>query len=100
MPLNRQRREDLLWIRCHFLDRPGPFPKCVVLGHSQTLRLAGETRSPHILPHRCSLDTGAAYGGALSAAIFSDDQAAPIAILTTDDPCCSPALPMKFIVPN
>jgi serine/threonine protein phosphatase 1 len=84
VPLDRQRAEDLLWIRRSFLDHPGPFPKYVVHGHSPTLRLPGASRTPHVLLHRCNLDTGAVYGGPLSAAVFSDEQAAPIAILTTD----------------
>lgn len=82
--LDRQRDEDLTWIRSAFLDHPGPFPKYVVHGHSPTLFLPGATRTPHILPHRCNLDTGAVYGGPLSAAVFSDKQATPIAIVTTD----------------
>lgn len=84
VPLDRQRTEDLLWIRSPFLDHPGPFPKYVVHGHSPTLLLPGASRTPHVLPHRCNLDTGAVYGGPLSAAVFSDEQATPIAILTTD----------------
>lgn len=84
VPLDRQRDEDLMWIRSAFLDHAGPFPKYVVHGHSPTLFLPGASRTPHVLPHRCNLDTGAVYGGPLSAAVFSDKQAAPIAVLTTD----------------
>jgi len=84
VPIDRQRPQDLLWIRSAFLDYPGPFPKYVVHGHSPTLLMPEGGRQPQVLPHRCNLDTGAVYGGPLSAAIFSVVQQHPLAILTTD----------------
>jgi serine/threonine protein phosphatase 1 len=84
VPLNAQSAEDFLWIRRPFLDYPGPFPKYAVHGHSPTLFLPDASRRPHVLTNRCNLDTGAVYGGPLSAAVFSDEQAAPIAVFSTD----------------
>jgi serine/threonine protein phosphatase 1 len=85
VPLNAQSAEDFLWIRRPFLDYPGPFPKYIVHGHSPTLSLSGASRRPHVLTNRCNVDTGAVYGGPLSAAIFLAEKAMPIAVLTTDD---------------
>jgi serine/threonine protein phosphatase 1 len=84
VPLRQQRPADLLWIRTTFLDHPDPFPKYIVHGHSPTLFLPGASRKPHVLPHRCNLDTGAVYGGPLSAAVFTDERAEPLATITTD----------------
>ncbi len=84
VPLNDQSAEDLLWIRRPFLDFPDPFPKYIVHGHSPTLFLPGASRRPHVLANRCNLDTGAVYGGPLSAAVFSERRAEPIVTLTTD----------------
>jgi serine/threonine protein phosphatase 1 len=81
--LHEQSEQDLLWIRKPFLDHPGSFPKYIVHGHTPTLRLPGHSPRPHVLPHRCNMDTGAVYGGPLSAGVFTDEQAAPIAILST-----------------
>ena len=84
VPLPKQREKDLLWIRKPFLTHPGPFPTYVVHGHSPTLRLPGHSRRPQVFSHRCNLDTGAVFGGPLSAAVFTDEQTTPIAILTTE----------------
>lgn len=82
-PLDEQSEQDLLWIRKPFLDHPGPFTKYIVHGHSPTILLPDHSPRPHVLPHRCNLDTGAVYGGPLSAGVFTDEQAAPVAILRT-----------------
>ena len=84
VPLDRQRVEDLLWIRTPFLEHPGPFPKYVVHGHSPTAVLPDGLRSPHILSNRCNLDTGAAYGGSLSAAVFAGDRPMPLATIVVE----------------
>jgi serine/threonine protein phosphatase 1 len=84
VPLEAQSADDLLWIRRPLLDFPGPFPKYIVHGHSPTFLTPGQGRRPHILRHRCNLDTGAVYGGPLTAAVFSNDQPTPIAVLSTD----------------
>jgi serine/threonine protein phosphatase 1 len=89
VPLDRQSEQDLLWIREPFLNHPGPFHKFIIHGHSPTVRLPGHSPRAHVLPHRCNLDTGAVYGGPLSAGVFTDEQAPPIAILSTADAVAS-----------
>lgn len=84
VPLDRQRAEDMLWIRTPFLDHAGPFPKYIVHGHSPTAVLPNGSRSPEVLPHRCNLDTGAAHGGPLTAAIFGPDLALPLTTISVD----------------
>ncbi len=71
-----QRDEDRLWIRGTFLDADHDFGRYVVHGHT---RLRGG--SPDIRRTRVNLDTGAVYGGRLTAAIFSDDRAPPTGFL-------------------
>lgn len=83
VPLEAQSAEDLLWIRRTFLDYLEPFPKYIVHGHSPTLFLPGASRAPQILTNRCNVDTGAVYGGPLSAAIFASYQLAPIKVIST-----------------
>jgi len=57
--LDRQRLEDMLWIREAFLDHPQWHGKCVVHGHT----IASQVTS---LAWRIGLDTGAYAGGPLS----------------------------------
>lgn len=63
-PLERQAPEDLLWIRGPFLDAEEPLPgRVVVHGHTPTAQIV-QTRG------RIGVDTGAVYGGALSAIVL------------------------------
>ena len=50
--IEKQRTEDLLWIRDEFLDSDRDFGKVVVHGHSITL-------DPEFRPNRIGIDTGA-----------------------------------------
>jgi serine/threonine protein phosphatase 1 len=74
VPLDRQSPQTMLWTRLHAPDRfnPGRF---IVHGHTPV------RNGPEQHPYRLNLDTGAVYGGPLSAAAFIADQAAPIALL-------------------
>ena len=65
-----------MWIRDRFLRFPGPFPKYVVHGHTP-ISSADLAPSPDIRENRCNLDTGACYGGTLSAAFFNETEAKP-----------------------
>ncbi|RMF87746.1 MAG: serine/threonine protein phosphatase [Nitrospirae bacterium] len=60
VPLAEQREEDLLWIRDEFLAAPVAEARTVVFGHS-----------PMVVPLRAErkvgIDTGACYGGPLTA---------------------------------
>jgi len=75
-PLDVQDDETKLWIRDKFLNFDGAFPKYVVHGHTP-VQYSGLEAAPEIRTNRCDLDTGACYGGTLSAAFFDDRQAAP-----------------------
>lgn len=82
-PLERQDDNTRLWIRDRFLDCQDAFPKYVVHGHTPTLRYGRDRVTPDIFSNRCDVDTGAGWGGPLSAAIFDDGQAKPIHTITT-----------------
>jgi serine/threonine protein phosphatase 1 len=74
-PLDRQDRHTMLWTRQRYSDAldPGRF---VVHGHTPL-----RSEFPEQRPYRLNLDTGAVYGGPLSAAAFMDDRATPVALL-------------------
>jgi serine/threonine protein phosphatase 1 len=61
--------QDRLWIREPFLAEDHDFGRHVVHGH--TPQTGG---NPEVRPFRTNLDTGAVYGGALTAGVFSDAQ--------------------------
>ena len=58
-----------LWIREPFLSRDYDFGKHVVHGHTPL-----RTAQPDQRPFRTNLDTGAVFGGALTAGVFTDEQ--------------------------
>lgn len=74
-----QRDRDRLWIREDFLDADVDFGRYVVHGH--TPQRSGR---PDIRAHRVNLDTAAAYGGPLTAAIFEDGEPRPVGFLRAD----------------
>ena len=71
VPLEEQVEEDVLWIRDPFLTRPHGRDETVVYGHTPTYecgfmpRIESEEK-------RIGLDTGAVYGGALTALTLPD----------------------------
>jgi serine/threonine protein phosphatase 1 len=67
---------DLLWIREPFLSHRGDYGRLVVHGHTP---LADGI--PDLRDNRLNLDTGAVFGGPLTAAVFDDAQTAPIGFL-------------------
>src|SRR3954447_9898561 len=67
-----------LWMREPFLSRDYDFGKHVVHGHTPV-----RTGQPDQRPFRTNLDTGALFGGALTAGVFTNDQAHAIAFLQT-----------------
>ncbi|HXQ52608.1 MAG TPA: metallophosphoesterase family protein [Stellaceae bacterium] len=60
--LERQREQDLLWIRDEFLLSEAPFGRVVVHGHT----IAAE---PVVRPNRIGIDTGAFKSGRLTALV-------------------------------
>jgi serine/threonine protein phosphatase 1 len=68
-----QSDTDLLWIREPFLSSKANYGTFVVHGHTPT-----ESGLPDLHSHRLNLDTGACFGGELTAAAFADRQAQPL----------------------
>ncbi len=67
VPLAAQGENDLLWIRESFLGSTVDHGKVVVHGHSPA-------RAPEVRPNRIGIDTGACFGGKLTALVLEDDQ--------------------------
>lgn len=65
-PLSSQSAEDLLWIREPFLSSEHDHGAFVVHGHTPT-----GSMDPDLRPNRLNIDTGACFGGPLTAAVFS-----------------------------
>jgi serine/threonine protein phosphatase 1 len=62
VPLHRQERRDLIWIRDAFLDHVGLHPKVVVHGHTPAPRA-------QVLANRVNVDTGAFRSNRLTALV-------------------------------
>lgn len=71
--LDDQNDFDLLWIKKPFLFSTKDFGRLVVHGHVPTA-----SRLPEIHPNRLNLDTGAVFGGPLTAAVFNDQSRDPL----------------------
>jgi len=67
IPLEAQGENDLLWIREPFLSSTADHGKVVVHGHSVT-------REPEVRANRIGIDTGACYGGKLTALVLEGDR--------------------------
>jgi serine/threonine protein phosphatase 1 len=67
--LSSQSDEDLLWIREPFLSSEEDHGILVVLRHTPT-----RNQKPDLRPNRVNIDTGACFGGPLTAAVFSDKE--------------------------
>jgi serine/threonine protein phosphatase 1 len=67
VPLERQARQDMLWIREPFLNSRADHGVVVVHGHTPK-------KEPIVLPNRIAIDTGAVLGGALTCAVLEDDK--------------------------
>lgn len=65
-PLEEQHLKDLIWIRNRFLDSDLDHGYRVIHGHTPT-------DEPEVRPNRINVDTGAVYGGDLTAVILSDN---------------------------
>jgi diadenosine tetraphosphatase ApaH/serine/threonine PP2A family protein phosphatase len=74
-----QTDHDRLWIREPFLSADHDFGKHVVHGHTPV-----RTAVPDVRACRTNLDTGAVFGGALSAAAFLDDEDQAVAFLRVE----------------
>jgi serine/threonine protein phosphatase 1 len=65
--LEKQREEDLLWIRQEFLLCEEDFSKIIVHGHTPVLQ-------PEIRSNRINIDTGAYATGRLSCLVLEADK--------------------------
>ena len=65
VPLERQRVEDLVWIRQEFFQFVGRFPKPIVFGHTPLRKVL-------MAPDRIGIDTGCVYGGKLTCVRLPD----------------------------
>jgi len=63
--LERQNEADLLWIRNPFLRSKADHGKIVVHGHTPSAE-------PEVRANRIAIDTGACYGGRLTALVLAD----------------------------
>lgn len=66
VPLDAQSPEDLMWIREPFLSSRASHGRVVVHGHTPV-------SAPEQRPNRIGVDTGACYGGALTALVLDGD---------------------------
>ena len=76
-----QSDEAKLWIRRKFIVDDRRFEKYVVHGHTPTTRNPPFTGRADVRLNRCNLDSGACYGGALTAAFFNDIEEKPFHFL-------------------
>ncbi len=67
IPLERQSRHDLMWIREPFLSFKKPFGPVVVHGHTPQ-------HEPVVRANRIGIDTGAVMGGVLTCAVLEEDR--------------------------
>jgi serine/threonine protein phosphatase 1 len=68
-----QAERDLLWIREPFLSSDARHGAFIVHGHTPT-----RSGLPDLRPNRLNIDTGACFGGQLTAALFSHAQTPPL----------------------
>jgi len=75
-PLDAQDEQELLWIRMPFLTNRRDYGRLIVHGHTPL-----EDSKPELRSNRLNLDTAAAFGGPLTAAVFGDEQTEPLSFL-------------------
>jgi len=67
LPMQKQTRQDMLWIREPFLSSKGELPGVVVHGHTPA-------RTATVRPNRIGVDTGAVMGGPLTCVVLEADR--------------------------
>jgi len=75
-PLHAQTAHDMVWIREPFLSDERDHGRLIVHGHTPV-----RTGTPDVRGNRVNLDTGAVFGGPLTAGVFASGQTPPIAFL-------------------
>jgi serine/threonine protein phosphatase 1 len=76
-PLAQQNDHDRIWIREPFLSSRETFERLIIHGHTPLM-----TAKPDVRTNRINLDTGAVFGGPLTAAAFRVDRHEPLGFLT------------------
>lgn len=66
IPMSEQNRHDLIWIRDEFIFSSTGLEKKVIFGHTPFAR-------PLVKPDKIGIDTGAVYGGCLTAIRLPDE---------------------------
>jgi serine/threonine protein phosphatase 1 len=79
VPLEEQSKDVMLWIREPFLSDTRDHGQFIVHGHTPL-----ETGYPDLRPNRLNLDTGAVFGGPLTAAAFDETSVGPLAFIFDD----------------
>lgn len=79
LPLDAQDENDLLWIREPFLADARDYGRLIVHGHTPL-----PSGTPDWRGNRLNLDTGAVFGGPLTAAVFGDDATPPVTFLQAE----------------
>jgi len=77
--LDAQQDTDLFWIREPFLSDRRDHGRLIVHGHTPLM-----TRKPDLRANRLNIDTGAVFGGPLTAAVFGDTEIKPLAFVQVD----------------
>lgn len=67
LPIDRQARADLLWIREPFLSSKANHGSIIVHGHTPR-------QEPTVRANRIGIDTGAVIGGVLTCVVLEDDK--------------------------
>jgi serine/threonine protein phosphatase 1 len=67
IPLDRQREDDLLWIREEFLQYKGDLGKIIVHGHTPVTQ-------PEVRSNRINIDTGAYATGRMTCLVIEQDK--------------------------
>jgi len=75
LDIPRQTDQYKLWIRDKFLDSDFDFGKHVVHGHTPDIK------GLQLFANSTNLDTGAVFGGPLTAGVFTNEQGSPIAFI-------------------
>lgn len=81
--MERQSDHAKLWIRDRFLEFKGDFSKYVVHGHTPARCENGEDK-PIVYKNRCNIDTGAVFGGRLTAALFNEKDVEPFKFISVE----------------
>jgi serine/threonine protein phosphatase 1 len=76
LPLQAQEERDLIWIREPFLSARRDYGRLIVHGHTPLKSGEADLRA-----NRLNLDTGAVFGGPLTAALFADGRTEPVSFI-------------------